>query len=330
MPETRSDSLAATTLAARVAPWPGVGVLLELSKARLSALVLLTTLVGYMLAGSDASLANVLATLVGTALAAFGANALNQCIEADRDARMNRTRRRPLPSGRLSPRWAWSYALSVAAAGPLLLAAAVGPLPAALAALCELIYVFAYTPLKVRTPLNTLVGAVCGAIPPMIGWSAATGRLELGAWVLAAILFCWQIPHFLALAWLYRDDYRAGGFRMLPEVDPAGRLTGGAALLYSLGLLAVSLLLHPLGIVGPLYVAGATLLGLLLIGGSVWLWMQRTHTSARRLFLASVIYLPLLLALMVFDHVPRPGLDAAVIDAARAPIQQTDGPVNDG
>lgn len=328
MPHSRSDALAATTLAARVAPWPGVGVLLELSKARLSALVLLTTLVGYMLAArGGASLGHVIGTLVGTALAAFGANALNQCIEADRDARMNRTRNRPLPSGRLSPRWAWSYAVAVAAAGPAILAALVGPIPALLAAVCELIYVFAYTPLKVRTPLNTLVGAVCGAIPPMIGWSAATGGLELGAWVLAATLFFWQIPHFLALAWLYREDYLAGGFRMLPAVDRDGRLTAGAALLYSLGLLATSLLLRPLHIVGSYYVVGAVLLGLLLVGGSLWLYVRRSRMVARRLFLASVVYLPLLLGLMVFDHMPRPGIDQAAVGAARAAIRTA---VSDG
>lgn len=299
--------LSSPTIAADIPLEPrargAVATLCELVKARLCALVLLTTLVGFLLASRGAiHLGALLWTMIGAALAAFGANAVNQCIEAPRDARMLRTRGRPLPSGRLSPAAGWRVGVALALAGPLVLALAVNPVTAGLAAVCALVYVFAYTPLKTRTPMNTLVGAVCGAIPPMIGWAGATGGLDAGAWLLGALLFVWQIPHFLALAWLYRDDYRAGGFRMLPIVDAGGQLTCEACLLYSLALAPVSLMLSIAGVTNLVFACGALVAAIAMVAASLALYRDRSRVAARRLFLASVIYLPILLALMVADR----------------------------
>jgi len=294
-----------------------VGALLELSKHRLSSLVLLTTLVGFLLAApGGVAWELLLATMLGTGLAAFGANALNQCLEVERDARMPRTRGRPLPSGRLSAATAWSYGVACSLIGPVILAGLVNVQAATLALATELIYLLVYTPLKTRSPLNTLVGAVCGALPPMIGWAAATGRLDAGAWVLGAILFVWQIPHFLALAWLYREDYQAGGFRMLPVVDVHGERTCQAILLYSLTLVPVALMLSLTGTTGRLYAVGAASLGLGLSALAAVLYRARSRANARRVFAASIVYLPLLLVLMLADRGP---LDAGA--AANAPTE---------
>jgi protoheme IX farnesyltransferase len=290
---------------------PRLGVYLELSKYRLSLLVLLTTAAGYVV-GSPSGMdwPGLAAVLLGTTLAAFGANALNQCMEADRDARMIRTRGRPLPSGRLTPRAAWTYSVFIGAAGPAFLWAAVGALPAALALLCELIYVALYTPLKARSTLNTLVGAVVGAIPPLIGWAAAESGLSGGAWALAAILFVWQIPHFLALAWMYREDYARGGYCMLPILDADGEITFRTILLHSIALAPVTIMLTATGATGWAYACGALGLSALLIVPSAQLYRQRSESAARRVFLASVVYLPLLLALMALDRPPAERLYA--------------------
>ncbi len=278
-------------------------VYLDLAKARLSALVLVTTAIGFLLAPlASFDLMRFGWTLIGTALAAFGANALNQCLEAERDARMPRTRNRPLPSGQITPAAAWSFALCCAIVGPVVLWLTIGGLAAMLAAATVALYIFMYTPMKVLTPLNTLVGAVCGAIPPMIGWVAATGDLTAPAWILAAILFLWQMPHFFALAWMYRDDYRLGGFRMLPHCDPAGRLTTIMIIAYSLALAPVSLATVAVGLNGPLYAVGATILGVWFSSLGWRMWRDRSNAAARRVFLASVMYLPALLGLMVVDH----------------------------
>jgi protoheme IX farnesyltransferase len=288
-------------------PRSAVSVYLELGKARLTSLVLFTTFVGYMLAdrGSlrwDA----LLLTLIGTGLAALGANALNQCLEADRDARMLRTRRRPLASGTLSPARALAFALSASLAGPLILSTFVNPLSGGLALVTIAIYTLLYTPLKTRTPLNTLVGAVVGAIPPMIGWVAADARLAVGAWILAGILFLWQIPHFLALAWMYRDDYARGGYRMLPVIDASGNLTCCVLVAYTLVLLPLAWTATLAGLAGWTYAIGSLVLGLGFAWTGLRLRQDRTITSARRVFLASVAYLPLLLGLMLIDRHPRP------------------------
>ena len=279
-------------------------------------LVLVTTLVGFLVAsGGAVDWLRLGWTLIGTALAAFGANALNQCVEVARDARMQRTCARPLPSGKLEQQPAWTFALACGISGPVLLAVTVNELTAWLAGLTLLIYVGLYTPLKSRTPLNTLVGAVVGAIPPMMGWTAATGGVAPGAWILAGILFVWQIPHFLSLAWLYRDDYARGGFRMLPVIDQSGNLTCFVIILYSVLLLPLGLAVAFMGLAGAVYAVGSVLLGVALIV-LVWrLERERTRVHARRVFLASVIYLPLLLGLMVADRTAPHDDRAAAVDA---------------
>ncbi len=274
--------------------------LLELTKPRLTALVVLTAAAGFGLAGGG-GLAPLSALCLGTALLAGGAGAANQWLETAADARMRRTRGRPLPSGRLPSAAAGAFAGALAAAGLALLAAASGPLSAWLGALSFVVYVAVYTPLKKVTTLCTPVGAVVGALPPLMGWAAATGRIDGGGLVLAALLFVWQIPHFLAIAWLYREDYAAGGFRMLPLDDASGDRTSAMVLLYAGALLPVSLSAVPTMATGWLYPAGAVALG----GGFLLLaWRfarERSAPAARRLFLASLVYLPLVLALLALD-----------------------------
>jgi protoheme IX farnesyltransferase len=280
----------------------------ELAKVRLIALVLVTTAVGFAMADAGPFWGARLAwTLLGTGLAAAGSMALNQWLETDRDALMERTRNRPLPAGLLSRRHALAFGVVLAAVGLGVLASRVNALTALLGLLVVVLYVAVYTPLKSRTPLCTLAGAVCGAIPPMMGWSAAAGSLGFGAWLLAGVLFLWQIPHFLALAWLYRDDYRRGGFRMLPVLDPEGRVTAGFALVYAAALVPVTLAVAAGGLAGRTYGAGAVALGLAFLLAGIGLARSRSSASARRLFLASLLYLPLLLGLMVADRTPPPG-----------------------
>jgi protoheme IX farnesyltransferase len=297
---------------------------MELAKARLSALVVLTALTGYLLAyTAPLNWGHLLLTLIGTTLAAWSANALNQWAEADRDARMKRTCNRPLPSGRIQPGAALGFALVCGVGGVGLLGLATNILTAGLGLITILIYVLIYTPLKTRSTLNTVVGAICGAIPPMMGWSAAAGRLDAGAWVLGAALFVWQMPHFLALAWMYRQDYARAGYRMLPLVDQSGRLTGGAAVLYSLALLPIGVVMSMVGTTGLLAAAASLALG----GWLVWLAVRfaatRQVADARRLFLASVIYLPLVMGVMVIDRQltesARPGAQANMVMVGDSP-----------
>jgi protoheme IX farnesyltransferase len=275
---------------------------LELAKARLASMVILTATVGFLLGARGWSDPGTLAwTIVGTALSAFGANILNQLAEHDRDRRMHRTRNRPLPAGRVTRTQAARWGIGSSLAGVATLAATTNLLTAGLSLFTIALYLVVYTPLKPRTPLNTVVGAVVGAIPPMMGWAAATGRLDLGAWILGGILFVWQIPHFLALAWLYRDDYARGGFRMLPAVDRPGELTSRLAFLYALALLPVTASLAWAGVTGSTFLISSQVLG---VGFAVLGWRfarLRADGAARRLFLASILYLPLLLAVMVVD-----------------------------
>lgn len=276
---------------------------LELSKARLNALVVLTAGVGYVLAaGTQIDWPRLGWALLGTTLAAWGASAFNQWLEVRDDARMWRTRRRPLPSRRVRTAAALRYALLVSFAGPVLLAGFVNLAAAALALASLLIYVLAYTPLKLRTPLNTLVGAVVGALPPAVGWVAATGNLGTGGWILGGILFVWQIPHALALGWMYREDIRRSRFRMLPVVDSAGQVTGFVILIHALVLVPLTLTLTLAGVTGWVYALGALVLGCGLVLASAILAKQRSPTAARRLFFATVVYLPLLLGLMIADR----------------------------
>jgi protoheme IX farnesyltransferase len=275
---------------------------LELAKARLGALVVLTTFVGYVLgARGQVSLWGLLATVIGTALSSFGANILNQWWEAGPDSLMLRTRERPLPSGRVDRRVAVILGLLTAAIGLAILAVGTNRLTTLLSLFVILLYVLIYTPLKVRTPLNTVVGAVCGAVPPMMGWAAATARLDAGAWILGGILFAWQIPHFLSLAWLYREDYARGGFRMLPAVDREGRLTGRLAFLYAAALLPITAALSAFGVTGGAFLVSSQAAGIVFVGLG-WIFLRaRSQRAARRLFLASILYLPVLLGLMVVD-----------------------------
>ncbi len=276
----------------------------ELTKPRITLMVMFTALVGFVVAGppGGVSAAGLVSALVGTGLVAAGASALNMLLERHTDARMLRTQQRPLPAGRLRPLEALGFGLLLTAAGLLQLALFSGALAAVVAALTWASYVFLYTPLKSRTSLATLVGAVPGALPPVIGWAAAREALEPGAWVLCAILFLWQVPHFLAIAWLYREDYARGGLPMLPVIDPEGALTGRQAVTHSVALLVVSLAPGLSGMAGGVALFGAALFGLALSAVACELALRRTRAAARRLFLASLVYLPAVFLLLVLDR----------------------------
>ena len=274
-----------------------------LTKPRLNLLVLATTGGGLYLASPAGVAAPILVhTLVGTGLVAGGAAAFNQVWERTTDGRMERTRTRPIPAGRLGTADAVFFAALLSVAGLVQLAAAVNLTCAAVAAATLVSYVLVYTPLKRRTSLSTLVGAVPGALPPVIGWAAAGNGITLPALVLFCIVFLWQMPHFLAIAWLYRRDYAAAGIPLLPVLEPDGRRTGRQALLYSAALWPVSLMPTLLGLGGGFYMAVATLLGFLLIATSATFARERSTTAARRLFLFSIIYLPLLWSALVADR----------------------------
>ncbi len=276
--------------------------LAELAKPRITSLVLVTAAVGFAVGGraSFDSLA-FLVFMAGTALLCGGASALNQYMERETDALMERTRRRPIPAGRLRPEEALLFGLGLSAAG-LVTLAFVNALTLALGAASLLSYVLAYTPLKRVTSLCTVVGAVPGALPPLMGWAAARGSLDAAGWGLFAILFLWQLPHFLAIGWLYREDYARGGFPMLAVTDKDGASTGRQAVLYATALLPVTLAAGLLASAGAGYLWGALVLGLAFLAcATVFAW-NRTVGAARRLFFASVLYLPLLLGLMVFDR----------------------------
>lgn len=283
-------TLSRTTLADR----------LELAKPRITAMVVFTALVGFVSAGDGPIRGTVLAAaLLGTGLVAAGAAVLNQVLERDTDALMDRTRHRPLPAGRVAAVEAVVFGAVVTLAGHTLLLGGCGPLPAAVAFVTWTSYLFVYTPLKRRTPLATLVGAVPGALPPVIGWTARSGSPDQGAFILFAILFLWQVPHFLAIAWMYRDDYAKGGFPMLPVLDQEGSFTARQAVVHSLALLLVSLLPAAAGFAGPVYLGGAFLLGVALTLFALRLLSHRTRAAARALFLASVLYLPALCSLLL-------------------------------
>ena len=216
---------------------------------------------------------------------------------------MERTRARPLPAGRLQPLEAWLFGATLTLLGTAYLAALVGPLAALVTLATTILYLFAYTPLKRRTPLSTLVGAVAGALPPVAGWAAARGDVTLGAWILFAILFLWQLPHTLAIARLYRDDYARAGVRVLPVVDPDGASTERQVVLACVALVSVSLLPAVAGWTGPIYLAGAVLLGLAFCAVGVQQALVPSARAARHVLLASLVYLPLLLGLMAFDRI---------------------------
>lgn len=278
----------------------------ELTKPRLSALVLVTTAAGFWLGlrGGAGQLARLGPVLLGTALVVGGANALNEWMERELDARMQRTRRRPLPSGRVTPAAACGFGVGLTVAGLAFLTLAVNALTAALAFASWASYVLCYTPLKRVTPHCTLIGAVPGALPPVIGWAGASGAVGSGAWALFGILYLWQLPHFLALAILYRDDYAQAGFHMLPLIESGTTATARQIMLYGLALLPVSLVPSVLGLTGTWYFYGAFLLSAALLTSAARAALLRTLPSARQLFRASVAYLPLLLALLAWDRTP--------------------------
>jgi protoheme IX farnesyltransferase len=282
--------------------WPSVYA--DLFKARLTFLVLLTTMVGFYVGfrGSVDYLL-MLHTVLGTALVASGASALNQYLERDYDGRMRRTQNRPLPSGRLQPQTVLIVGAVAAAAGLIYLVLVVNPLTGFIGACSFASYVFVYTPLKRVTWLNTAVGAIPGALPPLMGWTAARGELTREGWALFAILAFWQLPHFLAIAWMYREDYARAGFKMLPLIDPAGHLTGRQAVSHTLGLLPVSLCPFLFHLAGPLYLAGALVSGLIFLWYAIQFSRHLTVARARQLFFVSILYLPALLAMMVFDKI---------------------------
>jgi protoheme IX farnesyltransferase len=276
---------------------------IELTKPRITTLVVFTALVGFVTASAGSPwTALLLAALAGTGLVAGGASALTLVLERATDALMHRTCSRPIPAGRIRPADAGLFGALLTLAGLLLLAAASGPLAAFVAFSTWASYLFLYTPLKRRTHLATLVGAVPGALPPVIGWAAAQGRLEPGAFILFAIVFLWQIPHFLAIGWLYREDYERAGLPMLPVIDREGTLTGRQAVLHSVALLVVSLAPVVAGLGGALYLAGALVLGVALTLAALRLASARSLGAARVLFLASVLYLPALTSLLLLAN----------------------------
>jgi heme o synthase len=280
-------------------------VFADLVKARLTTLVLLTTLVGFYLGWRRGAMnyALMINALAATALVAAGASALNQLLEREYDAKMRRTQSRPLPSGRLQPTTVAIFGGVSSVAGLVYLALAVNLLTSVLGAVTLVSYLFIYTPLKRVTWLNTAIGAVPGALPPLMGWTAARGELTGEGWALFTILFFWQLPHFFAIAWMYRDEYAKAGFKMLPGIDPEGRRTAQQAVSNTLALLAVSLFPFVFKMAGTTYLAGAIVLGAGFLWCAIQFSRQLTLARARQLFFASIIYLPLLLALMVWDKV---------------------------
>jgi len=274
----------------------------DLIKVRLTTLVLLTTLVGFYLGGlGSVDWPLMFHTLAGTALLAAGAAALNQFLEREYDAKMSRTASRPLPSGRMQPVTAMLFGGVCAVAGLVYLALLVNSLTAVLGAISLTSYLFIYTPLKRVTWLNTAVGAIPGGLPPLMGWVAARGEPAGGGWALFAILAFWQLPHFLAIAWIYRDEYAKAGFQMLPNVDPDGSRTAQQSVCHTLGLVVVSLCPFLFGLTGPVYLAGALVLGVGFFWCAVRFARELSVSRARQVFFASIVYLPLLLALLVFD-----------------------------
>jgi heme o synthase len=306
---TYGDSVAselALEVHARALPWSAVSARLadyvELTKPRISAMVLVTVTVGYTLATHGQWQWSVLLpALIGVALVATASSAWNQWYERRTDARMDRTANRPLPAGRLTVAEVLMFGLLCAVAGGMMLAMLVNAITAVLTLLTLVMYVGLYTPLKRHTSLCTAIGAIPGALPPVLGWTAGGGTLDLGALALFAILFLWQFPHFLAIAWLYRHQYEGAGLKMLPR-NRAHRIVGLLAVTYAVVLIPVSLLPQAATLAGDLYVVAAIVLGVMYLWAATRFAWQETRTSARRLLFASLIYLPALLLVLTFDH----------------------------
>ncbi len=281
-----------------------LGDYIALTKPRLNFLVVATSAAGYYLGGpGNADVMAMTGAVAGTALVAGGAAVLNQLYERETDALMRRTRLRPLPDGRIAPADARIFGIALSLAGLVLLAARTNWLAAGLALATILVYLIVYTPMKRRTSLATLVGAVPGALPVLIGWTASHGSIALGGAALFAIVFLWQIPHFMAIAWLYRDDYGKAGFPMLPVIDPQGVRAGRQAVLYAAALVPVSLVPTFAGISGAVYFVSALVLGVALLALAARFAARRRDSSARALFLGSITYLPLLWIVMIANRI---------------------------
>jgi len=277
--------------------------LVALVKPRLNLLVVMSAVAGYVMASGDThDVLRLLCMIAGTGLVAGGASAFNQIIERGPDALMQRTRLRPMADGRLSTRDAWVFGSVLTIAGLATLALGANLLSAAVAFVTMASYAVVYTPLKRYSSFSTVIGAIPGALPPVIGWAAALDELSQGAWVLFGIVFLWQLPHFLAIAWIYREDYARAGFPMLPVIEPDGRSTARQAVMYSLALLPLSLAPTLVGMAGPIYFAGALVLTSLFVGLALRFGASRSIPDARRLFFGSIIYLPLLWILMIADR----------------------------
>jgi protoheme IX farnesyltransferase len=282
---------------------------IALTKPRITWLILMSTGVGYFFGAQKGALGwtgwhfvTLIHTIIGTGLIASGTAALNQWYEREADGKMRRTQGRPLPAGRLDARNALVFAIAISAAGFGELWFGANPLAATLGLITLLTYLFVYTPLKRRSPHSTTIGAIPGAMPPLIGFAAANGRLTWDAWVLFAILFLWQFPHFYAIAWMYKDDYARAGIRMLPVVEPDGKSTAGRILLYSIALIPISLMPKFFAMAGNVYLYGAIALGLAFLYYGLRIRWDRTRQQARRVLLASVVYLPVLFSLMLLDR----------------------------
>lgn len=276
-----------------------------LAKPRLNLLVVASTLVGYAMApGASLGLLALGGLLLGTGLVAGGASAFNQVIERDLDALMRRTRNRPLPDQRLQPFEAVLFGSAITLAGLLMIVAASNLLAAGVALATLVSYVAVYTPLKRRSSFGTVIGAIPGALPPIIGWAAVEGALPLQPWVLFGIMFLWQLPHFLAIAWMYRDDYARAGYPMLPVIEPDGASTGRQAVVYAAALVPLSLAPALMKMTGAIYFGGALLLGLAFLWLTIRFARTRSVADARRVFFGSIVYLPLLWVLMIANKMP--------------------------
>ena len=274
---------------------------LELSKSRIVLMVLITTAAGFLFAAKHVDPLLLVHALIGTALVAAGTNALNQYVERDLDAKMHRTRTRPLPAGRMTPRAALVFSTAIAILGTIYLGVAVNWLTAALGAFTLTSYIFVYTPLKRVSTICTIIGAIPGAIPPLMGWTAATNTLALGGWIAFGILFLWQLPHFMAISWMYREDYARGGFAMLSVRDGDGSAVARQAIYYTLALLAVSVLPSIFGMTGVIYLTGAVVAGTTLLAFAIRFFFDRSLRNARSLFMISNLYLLTVMLLLVVN-----------------------------
>jgi protoheme IX farnesyltransferase len=276
---------------------------LELSKSRIVLMVLITTAAGYLMGAPHVDALALLHALVGTALVAAGTNALNQYVEREHDAKMRRTRLRPLPDGRITPRAALVFSAAIAIIGTVYLGLAVNWLTAILGAVTLSSYIFVYTPLKRVSTICTIVGAIPGAIPPLMGWTAATNSLGLGGWIAFSILFLWQLPHFMAISWIYREDYDRAGFAMLATRDANGLATARQAVFFAMLLLPVSIAPSILGLftgtAGAVYLIASLAAGAAFIAASYGFYFDRTNRTAKRLFMVSNLYLMTVMTLLV-------------------------------